>query len=163
MLNGLFSAILFRCEDDVMADFNNLDELKALKARGVVSDTQYEQLKSQIAKRIIRGRREEAYAKSGIIYILLAFFLGTIGLHNLYAGYAKRGWTQAILTLVSPLFAFLPLLLTAAWAWVELFVVNKSANGVFFKGSKIVLWSLRILSIIVFVLVWQNAELVTES
>ncbi len=146
-----------------MVDFNNLDELKALKARGVVNDTQYEQLKSRIAKRIVRGRREEAYAKSGIIYILLAFFLGTIGIHNLYAGYAKRGWAQAILTLTSPLFAFLPLLLTAAWAWVELFVVNKSANGVFFKGSKIVLWSLRILSIIVFVWVWQNADLVTES
>lgn len=146
-----------------MADFNNLDELKALKARGVVNETQYEQIKSHIAKRIIRGRREEAYAKSGVIYILLAFFLGTIGLHNLYAGYAKRGWTQAILTLTSPLFAFVPLLLTAAWAWGELFVVNKSANGVFFKGSKFVIWSLRILSIIVFVWAWQNTELVTES
>ncbi len=147
----------------MMTNFNNLDELKTLKARGVVNDMQYEQLKSQIAKRIIRGRREEAYAKSGIIYILLAFFLGTIGVHNLYAGYAKRGWTQAILTIVSPLFAFLPLLLTATWAWGELFVVNKRANGVFFKGSKIVIWSLRILSIIVFVWVWQNADLVTES
>lgn len=147
----------------MMTNFNNLDELKTLKARGVVNDMQYEQLKSQIAKRIIRGRREEAYAKSGIIYILLAFFLGTIGVHNLYAGYAKRGWTQAILTIVSPLFAFLPLLFTATWAWGELFVVNKSANGVFFKGSKIVIWSLRILSIIVFVWVWQNADLVTES
>lgn len=147
----------------MMTNFNNLDELKTLKARGVVNDMQYEQLKSQIAKRIIRGRREEAYAKSGVIYILLAFFLGTIGVHNLYAGYAKRGWTQAILTIVSPLFAFLPLLLTATWAWGELFVVNKSANDVFFKGSKIVIWSLRILSIIVFVWVWQNADLVTES
>ena len=146
-----------------MTNFNNLDELKALKARGVVNDTQYEQLKSHIAKRIVRGRREEAYAKSGIIYILLAFFLGTIGIHNLYAGYAKRGWTQAILTLTSPVFAFLPLLFTAAWAWGELFVVNKSADGVFFKGSKVVIWGLRILSIIVFVWVWQNADLVTES
>ena len=146
-----------------MADFNNLDELKALKARGVVNETQYEQIKSHIAKRIIRGRREEAYAKSGVIYILLAFFLGTIGLHNLYAGYAKRGWTQAILTLISPLFAFLPLLFTSVWAWVDLFFINKSANGVFFKGSKIVIWSLRILSIIVFIWVWQNADLVTES
>ena len=146
-----------------MTDFNNLDELKALKARGVVDEEKYEQLKSRIAKKIIRGRREEAYAKSGVVYILLAFFLGTIGIHNLYAGYAKRGWTQAILTITSPLFAFLPLLLTAAWAWGELFVVNKSANGVFFKGSKIVIWGLRILSIIVFVCMWQNADLVTES
>ncbi len=146
-----------------MADFDNLDELKALKARGVIDDAQYDQIKSKIAQRIIRGRREGAYAKSGVIYILLAFFLGTIGIHNLYAGYAKRGWTQAILTITSPLFAFLPLLLTAAWAWGELFVVNKSADGVFFKGSKVVICGLRILSIIVFVWMWQNADLVTES
>ena len=146
-----------------MVDFNNLDELKTLKARGVIDDAQYDQLKSKIAQRIIRGRREGAYAKSGVIYVLLAFFLGTIGIHNLYAGYAKRGWTQAILTITSPLFAFLPLLLTAAWAWVELFVVNKGADGVFFKGSKAVIWGLRILSIIVFVWMWQNADLVTES
>lgn len=146
-----------------MVDFDNLDELKALKDRGVINDDQYDQLKNKLAKRIIRDRRESAYAKSGVVYILLAFFLGTIGIHNLYAGYAKRGWTQAILTLTSPLFAFLPLLFTAVWAWGELFIVNKSANGVFFKGSKVVMWSLRILSIIIFIWVWQNSELLTES
>ena len=95
-----------------MVDFDNLDELKALRARGAVDDRQYELLRRRLARRIISDRREAAFSKSGAVYIVLAFFTGAIGLHNFYAGYYKRGWTQAILTIVSPLFAFLPLLAT---------------------------------------------------
>ena len=81
-----------------MVDFDNLDELKALRARGAVDDRQYELLRRRLARRIISDRREAAFSKSGAVYIVLAFFTGAIGLHNFYAGYYKRGWTQAILT-----------------------------------------------------------------
>ena len=84
-------------------------------------------------------------------------------MHNFYAGYYKRGWMQAILTIVSPLFAFLPLLATAAWAFGELLWVNKAANGTFFRGSRKVIWLLRILAVAVFVFIYSRAELVTES
>lgn len=146
-----------------MADFNNLDELKALKARGAVNEQQYELLKKRLARKIVSERRQTAYAKNGIIYIFLAFIFGAIGLHNFYAGYYKRGWTQAILTIVSPLFAFLPLLFTAGWAFLELLAVSKGANGVPFRGSKILLWGLRLMAVIVFIVVYKQAELVTES
>ena len=132
-----------------MVDFDNLDELKALRARGAVDDRQYELLRRRLARRIISDRREAAFSKSGAVYIVLAFFTGAIGLHNFYAGYYKRGWTQAILTIVSPLFAFLPLLATAAWT--------------FFRGSRKVIWLLRILAVAVFVFIYSRAELVTES
>lgn len=82
-----------------MVDFDNLDELKALRARGAVDDRQYELLRRRLARRIISDRREAAFSKSGAVYIVLAFFTGAIGLHNFYAGYYKRGWTQAILTI----------------------------------------------------------------
>lgn len=140
-----------------MVDFDNLDELKALRARGAVDDRQYELLRRRLARRIISDRREAAFSKSGAVYIVLAFFTGAIGLHNFYAGYYKRGWTQAILTIVSPLFA------TAAWAFGELLWVNKAANGTFFRGSRKVIWLLRILAVAVFVFIYSRAELVTES
>ncbi len=146
-----------------MVDFDNLDELKALRARGAVDDRQYELLRRRLARRIISDRREAAFSKSGAVYIVLAFFTGAIGLHNFYAGYYKRGWMQAILTIVSPLFAFLPLLATAAWAFGELLWVNKAANGTFFRGSRKVIWLLRILAVAVFVFIYSRAELVTES
>mgnify|MGYP000562005944 CR=1 FL=1 len=139
-----------------MVDFEYLDELKALRARGAVDDRQYELLRRRLARRIISDRREAALSKSGAVYIVLAFFTGAIG-------YYKRGWTQAILTIVSPLFAFLPLLATAAWAFGELLWVNKAANGTFFRGSRKVIWLLRILAVAVFVFIYSRAELVTES
>ena len=140
-----------------MVDFDNLDELKALRARGAVDDRQYELLRRRLARRIISDRREAAFSKSGAVYIVLAFFTGAIGLHNFYAGYYKRGWTQAILTIVSPL------LVTAAWAFGELLWVDKAANGTFFRGSRKVIWLLRILAVAVFVFIYSRAELVTES
>ena len=42
-----------------MVDFDNLDELKALRARGAVDDRQYELLRRRLARRIISDRREK--------------------------------------------------------------------------------------------------------
>jgi len=38
--------------------------------------------------------------KSQLIAALLAFFLGTLGIHNFYLGYKKKGMTQLFLTLI---------------------------------------------------------------
>ncbi len=37
--------------------------------------------------------------KSQLVAALLAFFLGTLGIHNFYLGYKKKGMTQLLLTL----------------------------------------------------------------
>lgn len=62
-----------------MVDFDNLDELKALRARGAVDDRQYELLRRRLARRIISDRREAAFSKSGAVYIVLAFLSGLSG------------------------------------------------------------------------------------
>ncbi len=81
---------------------------------------------------------------NGIIYIVLAFFLGSIGIHNFYIGYWKRGLTQLVMTLISPYMLFIPLLFTAVWATLEIFLVNHSANGCILSGNRLVIWILRI-------------------
>ena len=59
-----------------MVDFDNLDELKALRARGAVDDRQYELLRRRLARRIISDRREAAFSKSGAVYCTGIFYRG---------------------------------------------------------------------------------------
>lgn len=86
---------------------------------------------------------------SGIIYILCAFFLGCIGIHNFYAGYWKRGLFQLTLSLVSPYMMFIPLLFAALWATLEIFFVNNSANGCYFSGNRLIIWILRMATAVI--------------
>ena len=84
-----------------------------------------------------------------MLYIVLAFFLGAVGIRNFYAGYWKRGLIQFFCALISPYMMFLPLMFTAIWALMELLFVNKDAKGVFFKGNRRVILVLRLLSVLV--------------
>ncbi len=65
--------------------------------------------------------------KSRLIYIILAIFLGTLGIHNFYAGYTGKGIAQLLLTLLSA--GFLGLIVFI-WAIVEICTVDKDSNGV---------------------------------
>lgn len=63
------------------------------------------------------------------IYILLAFFFGTFGLHNFYAGYYKNG----IIQLLTTLFLFwlvIPIIIIYVWIFIEIFTVKTDAIGV---------------------------------
>lgn len=82
------------------------------------------------------GGRQTRFAKpkSRLVYILLAVFIGTLGLHNFYAGYTKRGIIQLVVSLIG---AFTVLILIGAviltgvvfWAWAEAIFVKKDAYG----------------------------------
>lgn len=59
--------------------------------------------------------------KSKVIAILLAFFLGTFGVHNFYLGYNTRGAIQAVVCVLS----YLSMLIVIGfvtygilWVWV---------------------------------------------
>ena len=67
--------------------------------------------------------------KSRLAYILLALFIGSLGVHNFYAGYTGKGIAQLLLTLIS--FGFLS---PVVWIWaiVEICTVTKDAQGVDF-------------------------------
>lgn len=63
-----------------------------------------------------QGGPVPANSKSKLAAFLLAFFLGSLGIHNFYLGYTGRGLTQLAITLFS--FGFLAVV-TAIWALVE--------------------------------------------
>lgn len=58
------------------------------------------------------------------IYIGLAVFLGLLGIHNFYAGYAGRGIIQILLT-ITMFGAFL----TAVWCLIEICSTTHDAKG----------------------------------
>jgi TM2 domain-containing membrane protein YozV len=70
--------------------------------------------------------------KSRVAYILLGLFLGGLGIHNFYAGYAGRGVAQLLLNL----FLFWTLLVPVAvgvWVILQIIVVDRDSNGVRFS------------------------------
>ena len=67
--------------------------------------------------------------KSRLAYILLAIFLGPLGVHNFYAGYTGKGIAQLLISLIS--FGFLAPVVFI-WNLVEICTVTKDAQGVDF-------------------------------
>ena len=46
--------------------------------------------------------------------MILAFFLGTLGVHNFYLGYTTKGIIQLVLTLT-----FIVLIVSGIWAFID--------------------------------------------
>ena len=65
--------------------------------------------------------------KSKVGFILLGVFLGSLGIHNFYAGYTGKAVAQLLITVLS-----LGILSLASWIWaiVEICTVDKDAKGV---------------------------------
>ena len=62
--------------------------------------------------------------KSRMVYILLALFLGGLGIHNFYAGHTQNGVIQLILGLLScGGISFI-------WAIIDMITVKTDGNGV---------------------------------
>ena len=74
-------------------------KLQELKDKNILSEEELVEEKHRLAARILH-KETKPTAKNGIVYILLAFFLGAIGIHNLYAKYWKRGFFQFFLALI---------------------------------------------------------------
>jgi TM2 domain-containing membrane protein YozV len=67
-------------------------------------------------------------AKSRGIYIVLGLFLGTLGIHNFYAGFNGRGAAQLIITVLTG-WLIIGLVATAIWALVEIITTDRDAAG----------------------------------
>ena len=128
-----------------MLDAQKLEELKD---KNLISDEKLKTEKKRLFKRIF-ARERKSSPKNAIVYIILAFCFGAIGIHNLYAGYWKRGVLQFLLTLSAPYLMFVPLLFTSVWALIELLFVHRSADGEFMTGSHRWVMGLRIATILV--------------
>jgi len=69
-------------------------------------------------------------AKDRVAYVLLAVFLGGIGIHNFFAGYTSRGVAQLLICLLT---CGVGGIVTSIWAIIEACTVTQDANGVRFK------------------------------
>jgi TM2 domain-containing membrane protein YozV len=67
--------------------------------------------------------------RSRLTYILLGVFLGAFGVHNFYAGYAKRAVGQLLLTVLSCFFGGI---ISWIWAIVEVCTVTQDDDGIAF-------------------------------
>lgn len=78
--------------------------------------------------------------KSKLVAALLAFFVGTFGIHNFYLGYTKKATWQLVLTIVGLLtscifIGIIPIIGVAIWALVDAIYILTGkiacdANGV---------------------------------
>jgi TM2 domain-containing membrane protein YozV len=80
--------------------------------------------------------------KSKIAAALLAFFLGSLGVHNFYLGYKSKAWTQLGLTIFGYvtailLIGFVFIFAVGIWAFIEFIMIlagggqyRTDANGV---------------------------------
>ena len=66
-------------------------------------------------------------AKSKVAFVLLGVFLGSLGIHNFYAGRTKQGVIQLLITLIS-----MGALSLVSWIWaiVDICTVSADGNGV---------------------------------
>jgi TM2 domain-containing membrane protein YozV len=71
-----------------------------------------------------------ANAKDRVAYVLLAVFLGNLGIHNFYAGYTSRAVTQLLICLLT---CGIGGIATWIWAIIEAVTVEQDAKGVRFK------------------------------
>lgn len=74
-------------------------------------------------------------AKSKMVAGLLGIFLGSLGIHNFYLGYTKKGVTQLLVCLLGSLACGLGPIIAGIWAIVEavqIFTgsIKVDANGV---------------------------------
>jgi len=68
-------------------------------------------------------------SKSRGIYIILALFLGCLGIHNFYAGHYGKGTAQLVITLVLG-WMVIGLIITGLWALSEIFAQSYDGEGV---------------------------------
>lgn len=64
-----------------------------------------------------------------LVYILLALFLGALGVHNFVAGYAGRGAAQLLITILLG-WLILPLIAVVIWVIIEIVATTRDVNGV---------------------------------
>lgn len=67
--------------------------------------------------------------KSRLVYILLAIFLGGLGIHNFYAGRTGAAVGQLLISLFLS-WLIVPIFIVGLWVLIEIFVVNKDGRGV---------------------------------
>lgn len=67
--------------------------------------------------------------KQVVVYVLLGIFLGTLGIHNFYAGFVGKGIAQLLISVLAG-WMILPYLAVFIWIIVEICTVRHDAQGI---------------------------------
>ena len=70
--------------------------------------------------------------RTRLLYILLAIFLGGLGIHNFYAGYKKKAIAQLLCCTIGAIL-IIPLIIGGIWILVDICTVTKDADGKAFE------------------------------
>lgn len=138
------------------------EKLQTMKDNHILSEEELIEQKHKLAAKIMHSHDHQS-SSNGIVYIVLAFFLGAVGIHNFYARYWKRGLIQFLLALISPFMAFVPLMFTSFWAMMELLFVNRGPDGNLFRGNRKIIWLLRGLSVLVLAWVASSPDMMVHD
>jgi len=65
--------------------------------------------------------------RSRIVYQLLAWFFGYIGINDFYAGYTRNGWIKLLVTICTCGYGGV---IMAIWSIVQIFTVKVDADGI---------------------------------
>lgn len=77
-----------------MTEPEDLERLAGLKEEGILSGKEFEEQKKAILKKLLEKNTSGRSVQSGVIYLLLAWFPGTPGMHNDYAGDIRKATVQ---------------------------------------------------------------------
>ena len=138
------------------------EKLQEMYNHGELSEEEFVVQKKRLAAKITQENKKLP-PKNGIVYILLAFFLGSLGLHNFYAGYWGRALSQLCLTLIAPWFLYIPMIFVSVWVLLELLFVGKGANGVSFSGKRSVIIGLKAATVVILALAFSYSSLVIDE
>lgn len=132
-----------------MENYEDIEQLAKLYAKGHITEEEYLSQKKALLEAAVKASQAcEISRKNGLIYVVLAWFLGVFGAHNFYAGYNGRGLAQLLLTVFSWILMFIPLIITSIWAFIEMLIVNKDSDGCKFGGDAGLILGLRIAAVI---------------
>lgn len=106
-----------------MSHLDELETLHDLKEKGIISEEEFEKKKADLLNNQITPPHGDT---SQLAYVLLAFFLGALGIHNFYAGRWKRGLVQLLLTLLT---FGIGTLITAPWSIINIFTIHTNGKG----------------------------------
>ncbi|MCH5166442.1 MAG: TM2 domain-containing protein [Erysipelotrichales bacterium] len=81
-----------------------------------------------------RTDNNQSGSKSKIIAIILALFLGTLGMHNFYLDYKTKGIAQLLITTIGSLACGIGIFICQIWVMIDFFMLllgktDKDANG----------------------------------
>ncbi len=110
-----------------MSRLEELEKLAELKKKKILSEAEFESQKKALLSENLK-EVEKGTAKSRLAYLLLAWFLGVLGIHNFYIGRNGVAIAQLLITLLIGIF-IVPLIAVWIWVLIEMVTVTQDASG----------------------------------